>query len=227
MCTVHNQATIYPAVHMNSSFKSCQLGGFPSASNVLPIHVLRKQKERNILCLSLCLKCFGLLAPLCSRQMEWDHSLSSYIVGKGRTDLWLGWGSYDLASIVLVNGLQWQGTGTYLHPHPSSFIDRGMVHCSQNCSQHVEACNSRLKALVIFFTFRWFLKSWWVFTCIKILKNNLNNLFSNISSCTLPTWILCHHSKVKSPAPAPLQSVIHANITSHCFLPAGQERTWT
>lgn len=51
-----------------------------------------------------------------------------------------------------------------------------------------------------FFTCRWFPKSWWVLTCIKILKNNLNDFFSNRSSCTLTTWILCRHSKVKSPA---------------------------
>lgn len=28
-----------------------------------------------------------------------------------------------------------------------------------------------------FFTCRWFPKSWWVLTCIKILKNNLNDFF--------------------------------------------------
>lgn len=131
MYTVHNQATVYPAVHMNSGLKSCQSGGFPSSSNILPIHGVRKQKERNILCLSLCLNCFSLLAPLCSRQMEWDHSLSSYIIEKGRIDLWPGCGSYDLASIVLVNALWWQGIGKCLHSHPSYFIDRGMVHSSK------------------------------------------------------------------------------------------------
>lgn len=113
--------------------------------------------------------------------------------------MWLSWGRYDLASIVLVNRLQWQGIGKCLHFHHPSFFDRGTVHSSQNCS-HVEVFNSRLKTLVIFFTFRWFLKSWWVFTCTKILKNNVNKLFSSISSCILPTRILCSHSKVKSPA---------------------------
>lgn len=83
MYTVHNQAIVYPAVHMNSSLKNRQSGEFLSASNVLPIRVVRKKKkERNIFCLSLCLNCFSLLSPLCTRQMEWDCSLSSYVIKK-------------------------------------------------------------------------------------------------------------------------------------------------
>lgn len=105
MCTIHNQTNVYPAVHLNSSLKSCQSGGFPSASNILPIHIDRvKKKERNIFYLSLCLNCFSLLAPLCSRQMEWDHSLASYIILKRSIDSLPGQESYDIASIVLVNG---------------------------------------------------------------------------------------------------------------------------
>jgi len=76
------------------------------------------------------------------------------------------------------------------------------------------------------FTFRWFPKSCWVFISIKILKNNLNNFFSSISSCILPTWILCSHFEVKSPDLAALQSVVHAKITRYCFISAGQECIW-
>lgn len=78
-----------------------------------------------------------------------------------------------------------------------------------------------------FFTSRWFHKYRWYFICVKILKNHLNYLLSNISCSALPTWILCCHSKVKSPASAPLQPSILAKITSYCFLPGGQECTWT
>lgn len=62
---------------------------------------------------------------------------------------------------------------------------------------------------------------------MKILKNHRNDLLSNISICILPTWILCCHSKEKSPAPVTLQPSILAKITSYCFLPGGQECTWT
>lgn len=84
--------------------------GFSFASNISSVYVARKQKERNIMSLSLCFPV--LLTPLFSTQMEQNYSLSSYTVEKGRTGLGRGWGSYDLASIALVNGLWWQGMGS-------------------------------------------------------------------------------------------------------------------
>lgn len=77
-----------------------------------------------------------------------------------------------------------------------------------------------------FYTSRWFHESCWDLICMKILKNNLRDLLSNICF-TLPMWILYCHSKVKSAAPACLQPSIPAKSISYCFLPGVPECTWT
>lgn len=63
MYTVHNQAIVYPAVHMNSSLKNRQSGEFLSASNVLPIRVVRKKKRKGIFFASPCVSTASVFSP--------------------------------------------------------------------------------------------------------------------------------------------------------------------